>query len=665
MAYWHDKANHFSVYDKRFAQEARLSTVHFRRLKAEMSVASEPLSLFLTQKETTSGHRYQVVEGQTKPRPTTYFLRLDDPLTPADAHHLATWLQQEAPQRRAETVTAVLQSARTRPRTDLLSPQLAPYLADMPAQFQAVSVLDVVRRVYGTAVAQHPQVKEEAEALHTYLTGIDYYGKEYFRVQWLNQLKPGAAYLITYLRSLCFYDEATGELRNEVTFTRPELADNLGVTTKTLVNWLDKLESAVPQQALGSFMTLLEQQRLSSNDVLYRYKIEMLEPFTPKDLTKYRKAIAVSAPASSVTAERKNDHHDAGFTPEPQRKNDHHDFLADGKNDHHDALQETLAQGKNDHHDRCLQENLITGQGKNENGWMKKRWPYKYYKTLTHSLNQKNLKALMEAADCYADWKSEDEQALRSLTQVVCDNDMEMLFDVMNVDKGGPSRQRMRAGGLDITEVMAWYLYAQSQPGLSKPPTHLTVARVQAGLTPPTDFLDLASLSWELWRCYACLLVSPPSVRESFRQAPAYDLWMQQYGRCHPDTLPFAVGRGVCTTVNNLLFPDAESGVSSRPGWTGSKEGVLDDSNLQKIWQSVLHQLSLAMTKATFNSWLKDTKLLQVIPGSGNEAQHWSVGVASPYGVEWLENRLNKQVIEPMATAVCGKEITISYMITS
>ena len=665
LAYWQDKSNSFSAYDKRFAQEARLSTVHLRRLKAEMSVADQPLSLFLTQKEVAKRHRYHVVGGQTKPKPTTYYLRLDDPLTPADAHHLAIWLRQEAPQGRTDEVTAVLRAARDLPRAQLFAPHLAYHLADKPAQFQYISVLEVVKRVYGPSLAQRIDVKEAAEGLHAHLTDPDYYGKEYFRVQWLNRLKPGPAFLITYLRSLCFHDETTGELRNEITFTRPELANRLGVTTKTVVNWLDKLANSVPEQAIGAFLTLLAQERLSNNDVRYRYKIEMLEPLTPEDLVNYQGKLTQLDLNSVQIAQGKNDHHRLVYVNGAEGKNDGHDSQALGKNDHHGQVLEGGGQGNNDHHDIGQEENLIMAERKNENGSRKKRWPYKYYKILTQTLTDNNLNSLLRAADCYHDWRTDHKQALQPFAQAISGNDAETLFDLIEVDRGGPSRQRMQAGGLAISEMVAWYLYSQSQPGLSKPPVHMTVARTQTGMVPPPSFLTLANLSWELWRCYACLLVAPPTTQFRFHEAPHYDLWMRHYGRFHPDALPFAVGRGVSETVNVLLY--TEEAATLVPSALDVSDRCVPHAHpcveLQSIWQPVLQELGLSMTKATYNSWLKDTLLLEVDIDDQSGLQQWTVGVGNQYGVDWLTNRLNKTVIEPVATAVCGQPISISYVV--
>lgn len=662
FAYWNQKANCFTVYDKRFAQEACLSTIHFRRIKTEMAFVNQPLSLFLGKEQLSEKERYHVVNGQTKPKPTTYYVRLDDPLTPADAQHLAAWFQEHNQQRRAEDIVTLLKQARMAPRKQLLAPALGPYLADLPAQFRYLSVLDIVGRVYGSEVTKNSQVKEEAEALHSHLTGPDYYGKEYFRANWLEILSPGPAFLVTYLRSLCFFDDATGERRDEVTFTRPELASNLGVTTKTLGNWLEKIAHAVPEQAVSSFMTLIEQKRISSNDVLYRYKIEMLEPLTPSDLGQYKQQF------QQMTGE-------GGIAP--QGKNDNHDLSPKGKNEHHEEDMLVEGQGKNDDHDLTRKEKMRTGEGKNEEGSTKKRWPYKYYQTLIQTVSKEDTSMSLMAADWSSDWMINQDRALLPFAQVVCENDYDKLWDILEVDGGGPTRSRIVVGGLSISEIVAWYLYAMCQKGLTRPPVHMVIARAQQGITPPEKFLRLAKLSWELWRCYASLLTLHPVVRDAFRNAPEFALWMEQYGRYHPSVLPLHVGEGVAEMMTSLqydsaadeLVPEAtaelvpEVTAESQESQNGpDSTALIQDTEIQELWRPMLAELKGLMTLATFNTWLKDATLVRVEEDSTIGIQRWVVGVRNSYAVDWLTNRLNKSVIEPLAVSLYRHPISITYI---
>lgn len=656
LAYWNDKCRWFTVYDKRFAQEAQLSTIHFRRLKTEINKADQAISLFLSQQEKGEQERYHVVNGQTKPKPTTYNIRLDDPLTPADGLHLASWLQQNTA-RQASAVAALLREARSLPRKTLLAPQLTPYLADSPAEFKPLFVRDIVSRVFGSSIAQNEAVEEEADLLHTYLTGTDYYGKEYFRRNWIKVLKPGPAYLLTYLRSFCFYDERTGELRNEVTFTRPELADNLGVTTKTVVNWLKKLETAVPQQALNGFLTQLAQTRLSSNDVQYTYRVEMIEPLTQSDLPIYREFLVnLDTADPQETPDGKNDSHDPSTTPAPQGKNDSHELRANGKNDNH----EKGGQGKFEDHEPSLMEKMMTGEGNIEHASGKKRFPFKYYKILFQTVGEEEK--LLDA-DWSSSWQLENDIALRPFAEVISGGSFEKLFDLFGVDRSGPTRANMLAGRLDIGQMVAWYLYAASQKGLSKPPLHLTIARILSGALPPQSFVALANLSWELWRCFANLLILHPAARDAFRDAPLFDEWLTVYGRYSSERLPFGVGEDLMRLIGRQLADNnGNSASEDEPTRKNREDCFLPGKEEQLLWQSILNQLELSMTKATFNSWLRGSVLVEAHRTRVNgKFPEWVVEVANEQAVEWLSNRLNDRIIAPIASSIFGNKVVIRY----
>lgn len=672
LAYWNDDTHWFEVYDKRFSQEARLSTIHYRRIKTEMEEANNPLSLFIKKEDT----EYEFVNGQTKPKPTKYYIRLDDPLTPADAHHLATWFQTQNIPRRANDVVAFLQEARQLPRKNLLAPTLTPHLAAMPAQFRYLSIQDVVGQVFGPNIAKNKEVQEEAETLHNYLTGTDYFGKEYFRVHWLAILKPGPAFLVTYLRSLCYHNEKTGELRNHVTFTRPDLADSLGVDPKTISRWLQSINKAVPKQTVNPFLRLIEKKRGSSNEVEFTYEVEIvLEPLIKADLALYKVRV-VEIESGRISPDNRAKGQNDSLTPSPNEgsegQNDSFTFAPDqqaegqndslapslnegseGQNDGHTNAAHQLSEGQNDGYDPPRKDKMITGEGQNDWGRGTKRVSYKYYNTLFQSLSDEDINTLLTAAaEISPQWQVGNDLALRPFAQAAAGGDLDALFDLLDVDEGGPSRQRIRDGGLDFDAIAAWHLYALNQKGLQKHPVTLTIKRAQAGRQPPKKYLELVGLSWEIWRCYAALLVLPPSYRNEFRNAPAYDLWMNEYGRCHPNDLPFGAGVGISETINEFLYERA-----TVPSVTPT---TADDS--RKLWQSVLDEAALSMTKATFNTWLKDTTLISVKPDG--EGEHWTVAVRNEYAQDWLSNRLDDS-IRRIATAMHDRPITISYVVRS
>ncbi len=67
----------------------------------------------------------------------------------------------------------------------------------------------------------------------------------------------------------------------------------------------------------------------------------------------------------------------------------------------------------------------------------------------------------------------------------------------------------------------------------------------------------------------------------------------------------------------------------------GVKMNFIKNQSPQRLWQAVLGELELQMTRATFDTWLRDTHCI----GIEND-NTLVVGVKNGYAVEWLENRL-------------------------
>ncbi|NTW12533.1 MAG: chromosomal replication initiator protein DnaA, partial [Anaerolineales bacterium] len=60
--------------------------------------------------------------------------------------------------------------------------------------------------------------------------------------------------------------------------------------------------------------------------------------------------------------------------------------------------------------------------------------------------------------------------------------------------------------------------------------------------------------------------------------------------------------------------------------------------NADQAWQSVLGQLQMEMPRASFDTWVRDTK-----PVSYNEGT-LTIGVRNAYARDWLESRLASTV---------------------
>ncbi len=75
-----------------------------------------------------------------------------------------------------------------------------------------------------------------------------------------------------------------------------------------------------------------------------------------------------------------------------------------------------------------------------------------------------------------------------------------------------------------------------------------------------------------------------------------------------------------------------------------------------QVWPAVLGELELQMTQATFDTWLRDTRLLK------RENGLYVIGVKSGYAKDWLENRLLGTIKRTMARHI-GKTVEIKFVV--
>lgn len=78
----------------------------------------------------------------------------------------------------------------------------------------------------------------------------------------------------------------------------------------------------------------------------------------------------------------------------------------------------------------------------------------------------------------------------------------------------------------------------------------------------------------------------------------------------------------------------------------------------ESAWKATLGELELQMTKATFNTWLKDAQLLSF------SDEEYVVGVRNDYAKDWLGTRLNETIIRTLSTII-GKSVSVRYVVWS
>lgn len=668
LCYRNQHQDWFEGYDAAVAQEIQISRAHYRRLKAEMDDQNGLLSLFISRQATS----YHVVNGKTRPKPTLYHVRLDDPLTPADAAYLAGWLRQQQVKRRTNDVVRLLHSAREISRQELLDPHPAP---TSTSGLQPVTVLQVVRQVFGGHIADQPEIIKASEALHAYLTDIDFVGKQYFRHRWLKHLKAGPAFLLIYLRSLCYYNEQSGELRNQIIVDRQQLAQTLAVKPNTISDWLKTLATIAPQQTLPPFLTLQEKGRTAENTYVFTYQVGMLDPLTPDDLPRYDAAISAhdpSPPHPVTVTERgqsENERHKKEESPPSQSENDIHkdapfpysqsDFERHETTNYHPQSEnerlttpsrseyehhngsKAAGRSENERHDQGQDANLSTTQRKNDRGSIPECAPFKYFPILL-SLQQDEINTWLTAAG----WPFSLEMLRQSLVNAISQDNFDGFLDFLGIDPGGPARQRIKASGLSAAEGTAWWLYALTQPGLQRP-MHFVIARMSAGVPPPRPFVDLANLSVEGWLTFALNDQLPEVLRLEWGSDPVYAHWSEIYGS--GSELPPLVMEWM-EVLDEPLYKHRIRVVGSRDLTTAA-----DTHPVEEWWTAVCETLQQQMPASIYEIFVRPIQCSQ----SGGVVSLW---VPDQTAQTYLEQALRPQIEEALAQTA-GRSLELEFHI--
>ena len=80
--------------------------------------------------------------------------------------------------------------------------------------------------------------------------------------------------------------------------------------------------------------------------------------------------------------------------------------------------------------------------------------------------------------------------------------------------------------------------------------------------------------------------------------------------------------------------------------------------NTDQVWQTALGQLQLQMTRATFDTWVKDTYIVE------QEDDYLVIGTKNVFAKDWLENRLSNTISRTLAS-VLGRPVGIEFIVDS
>lgn len=279
---------------ERVCQWAGLSRAQFFRLIQPGS----PLGWFARKLETD--HEIDRQTGRAKKSANIYLL-YETPLTPGDAADLKAYLIAHDIQQ--SPVTALQAALAADPKAILRYPVRQPPEDFAQAPPRHLTVQHIVRelvghRLDGDLTALTDQLAERLTA-----TGEFVLMSWYFLKHWLPRLGPDLAMFIVLLRHLCYFNDETGEIRDEVWIKGgyPAIASRLGLANPRVVaTWLPPARAYTRtirgistateteyhrrqgvQKLLGLFVHRIDQRANPNGHYDWKFKVQRVDPLLP------------------------------------------------------------------------------------------------------------------------------------------------------------------------------------------------------------------------------------------------------------------------------------------------------------------------------------------------------------------------------------------------
>ena len=287
-----------SVRAERICQWAGISRAQFFRLLQTGS------SLGWFTRKIDTDHEVDKRSGRAKKSSNKYEL-FDSPLTPGDAEDLKTFLLahgiQDSPQ------SALQLAISTNPKDILQYPVRQP-----PEDFSKtiprhLTVQDVIRELVGHRLDGELGNLADQLADRLVTQGDFILVTWYFLKHWLPVLGADAAMFVLVLRNMCYFNDETGEVRDEVWMDGgyEVIANRLGINNPRMVaNWLpvridrgkrkDKLSERTVeefsrrqqlQDLLGLFIERTDHRINSEGNYGWKFKVQRVDPLTSQQQT--------------------------------------------------------------------------------------------------------------------------------------------------------------------------------------------------------------------------------------------------------------------------------------------------------------------------------------------------------------------------------------------
>jgi hypothetical protein len=513
----------------------------------------------------------------------------------------------------------------------------------------------------------------------------------YFRHHWLPLLGHSLGALVVFHRSRCFWD--TEVHRNTVSMYAAEMAEAIGLETSKQVNRL------LAKSVAKLFLTVLDSGRGKRTTIW----VTLREPLIPKHNLKYQRLLtskSLGQPESGSLdenghsglqspTENGNSEH---LTPD---ENGHSEHLAPGENGHFERLapgknghSERLAPSKNGHFERLAPARMDILSGGMDilsrgNGHFEHLLSIVITETPTGtSLSLKKQK------------HSNDRKAATAA-----------LLNDFNI--GPPNSTRIRRLDPEPAELWAWLLYVITERNLVEGdynvPGYAASHFLDGERASPRFevWAQLTAREWQtLWQAthyggpYAdgvaeiarrfretewdegeLLRAWQADFAEVFSEGPFGNelIDLEELNRSLLELSP----PGDFHLIENHCALMLEPSDGDTHTWLVERErdirclldaqGILHTMRIMDppkragmsrdhLWNAALGELELQMTRATFDKWLRDSKLVGCNNGT------YVIGVESDYAAEWLEHRLLATIKRTLAR-LNGRATRVEFVV--
>jgi hypothetical protein len=577
-------------------------------------------------------HRYQYRTqiGKKVRDKNRYQLLLDEPLSPRHQTGLSALVRDLLPAKAEplDAALAVVEALLAMPHlTDKIS-----NTGSIPPDLRRRSVLEVIAQSLeinlASSAADERVLKLNNRCAELYNLIVQpnkiYVGWQYFRLEWVRLLGHALAWVIIYLRRHCYWDEASGELRDTLTVYKKEMAAAINQTPRNLANLMENPYASLFFTTSNPGESANSGKEPRNKPVQYRVRM-VDEPLTPADQQQV---------GETLRKRLQNEYY--GQNPENGQLNlfPKLDRPSNRQNFAYGQIPEKMSSSEPKD---CRLENDL---------------PEKMSQHIQEPIG-KNAATLKDSLEIPLESEKIDQQQVQPITAAVNKSAaLELVLDDLSVQE--PARSKLLANPeLTVTKVGAWFLYAETQPNLTDPQGYV-IKRLLANDPPPQDFVAFAKLDDETWTLFETTVAVlrggqglvpsiPPELVETFVR------WADIYAGLEPAETKHLLS----LSVREFRKGEESSPVTALPIISGDPKR----EQARSLWGATLAQLQRQMTKQTFDTWLKQTEVLDY------HESEFVIDAKSAFAKDWLENRLIK-TIEAVLSGVVGEPTRVRFALS-